>query len=141
MPVTPGDVTGARIRWRERSAVRHYDGDPEPSYREDVDEEDGPFKLGAEIGRGTDDDDTPIFSVRMKGSFTKPDAQVRIDVEVVFKIDSGEEVDQAFIQKHAMPYVFGYVRGGFTDACRSVGLPGWMIPMVDLAADIQYEDA
>lgn len=131
MPIGPADVKGAHLLWRERSARRYYDDETNPHCGERS-IADGPFNLSAQTGHGKDDDDGTVFSVRVKGAYSKPDTQIEIDVEVMFKVAEDDEVDRDFVVRHALPYVFGYVRGAFTDACRSVGLRGLMLPMVNL---------
>lgn len=127
MSVTPANVKGAQLRWRERTAIRFFDGESNPDFDEDREQ----YKLTSQIGHGTNDDDDAegITSVRLEVDFARKDAQVKIDVEVLFRLDV-IEVDTEFVRKYAIPYTLGFLRGAFTDTCRSIGLPGLMIPLM-----------
>lgn len=135
---SPDTVRGARIRWWERSVRRYFDGEENPDYDASVDN--GPFALGTEVSRGENGDGYTVCGVRARLRYNTEDARVVIDLDVTFRFDADTAVDDDFVRDHALPYTIGYLRGAFTDACRSAGLPGLMVPMFDADSAVPVED-
>lgn len=133
MTVSLEAVRGAQIRWWERSVCRYFDGAQNPDF--DV-SAGSPFMLSTQVGHGRRGDGGSAGTVRVKAVYSREDVQVTIDLDVSFLFDGDTEMDPVFVREHALPYAFGYVRGAFTDACRSAGLPGLMIPIFDASSAV-----
>ncbi|WP_131821681.1 hypothetical protein [Mycobacteroides chelonae] len=125
--------TGATLRWYERSVERRFD-DFATDWVPDPDDINGlGLWIGVDSKVSNDDSSIAQITIRAEVTLNQPEVSVYLACGVRFNFaGAGEKLPHeeaaAFCKGSGIDYVLGYLRGALTDATRSVGLPGAIMP-------------
>ncbi|MGW8813834.1 hypothetical protein [Gordonia terrae] len=144
-------IERARARWHQRGIERYYADKRLPGdIPDEVAEREGltthfHCKIGTTWPEPDDEDRHAYVFVRIALTALDPRYDAIIDCEGIFTVtpetaallddENANALSGKFAEAHGIPYVLGYIRSGFQDVCRSVGIAAPALPL-DLPTQI-----